>query len=124
MKLTAKAVEAAKSKEKPYKMFDGGKIFKSSKTSIKRQLISLVFSNLQLSAGNLQYFLREPFKTFENLGGYKKWLCLQSSDNLSQHYNHCYWLFYRVVLEKLPVFTKKINLKPQYLRLQQLFQEK
>lgn len=43
-------------------------ILKSSKTPVKRSLISLVFSNLQLSAGTLQYSLREPFKTLQNLG--------------------------------------------------------
>lgn len=46
-------------------------IFKSSKTAVKRQLISLVFSNLPISGGNLQYSLREPFDAFQNLGDCK-----------------------------------------------------
>ena len=55
-------------------------IFKSSKTSVKRSLIGFIFSNLSLNGAKLEYTLREPFKSFENVGGYQKWLGWQDSN--------------------------------------------
>ena len=49
-------------------------IFRSSKTPIKRALISTVFSNLRLNGGKLDYALAEPFGSFQYLSDYKKWL--------------------------------------------------
>ncbi len=51
------------------------KIFESSKTPVKRSLIAFVFSNLELNGGKLEYTLHEPFRSFQNVGEYKKWLC-------------------------------------------------
>lgn len=74
-------------------------IFKSSKTTIKRQLISLVFSNLQLSAGTLQYSLREPYKTFENLGDYKEWL--SGIDTLRKNHKKQVILGFELITEEI-----------------------
>jgi len=49
-------------------------IFKSSKTEVKRALIGFVFSNLQLNGSKLEYTLREPFQSFQNVESYKEWL--------------------------------------------------
>jgi len=50
-------------------------IFKSSKTEVRRALIGFVFSNLQLNGSKLEYTLREPFQSFQNVESYKEWLC-------------------------------------------------
>ena len=55
-------------------------IFKSSKTTLKRQLMTLIFSNLELGGQKLRYSLAEPFASFENLGSYKEWLGWQDSN--------------------------------------------
>ena len=49
-------------------------MFKSSKTPLKRTLVTLVFSNLELNGGKLEYTLREPYCGLENIESYKEWL--------------------------------------------------
>lgn len=50
-------------------------LFKSSKTPLKRSLITTAFSNLELHGGNLRYTFREPFGVLQDAGDYKEWLC-------------------------------------------------
>ena len=51
-----------------------GELFKSSKTSEKRELINFVFSNLSLSGVKLDYALRKPFDMMVNLSSRADWL--------------------------------------------------
>jgi site-specific DNA recombinase len=55
-------------------------LFRSSKTPIKRHLISMVFSNLGLSGGDLQYELNEPFKTLKTRGSCQEWHPVRDSN--------------------------------------------
>ena len=58
-------------------------IFDCSTTEEKRQLISYVFSNLELEGSKLVYALKTPFNLFVDIGKCKKWLPEQDS-NLRQ----------------------------------------
>ncbi|MCE7887367.1 MAG: hypothetical protein DYH13_07690 [Alphaproteobacteria bacterium PRO2] len=49
-------------------------VFKSSKTEVKRALMGFVFSNLEMRGPTLCYSLQEPFASFENVDGFKRWL--------------------------------------------------
>jgi hypothetical protein len=49
-------------------------LFESSKTEQKRQLISLLFSNLQLKGKKLDFSLRSPFDLMVNRPTYTSWL--------------------------------------------------
>ena len=51
-------------------------IFNGSKTSIKRELISTVFSNLKLNGAKLDYTLAEPFRSLQDQGSNNNWLAL------------------------------------------------
>jgi len=48
-------------------------LFNSSKTPLKRELLILLFSNLQLTRCNLQYTLREPFHSVRKMGENLLW---------------------------------------------------
>mgnify|MGYP007047600470 CR=1 FL=1 len=58
-------------------------IFDCSTTEEKRQLISYVFSNLELEGSKLRYALKAPFNLFVDIAMCKKWLPEQDS-NLRQ----------------------------------------
>lgn len=51
-------------------------LFKSSQTAEKRQILNLVFANLQLKGTSLCYSLRKPFELMVNVGGMEEWLAL------------------------------------------------
>ncbi len=48
-------------------------LFESSETEEKRQLIGLVFSNLEMEGEKLRYTLREPFDRMFNLTDRQGW---------------------------------------------------
>jgi hypothetical protein len=52
-------------------------LFESSKTEEKRQLIGIVFSNLQLEGSTLRYTLRKPFDLFVDLASIPEWRPIQ-----------------------------------------------
>lgn len=51
-------------------------LFKSSQIAIKRQILNLVFANLNLKGTTLCYSLRKPFELFINVQGIEEWLPL------------------------------------------------
>jgi hypothetical protein len=55
-------------------------LFESSKTEQKRQLISLVFSNLRLKGKKLDFSLRSPFDLMVNRPTYTSWLGYSNSN--------------------------------------------
>ena len=59
-------------------------IFDCSTTEEKRQLISYVFSNLELEGSKLVYTLKTPFNLFVDIGKCQKWLPEQDSNILKK----------------------------------------
>lgn len=59
---------------------DAGKLFRSSNLDRKRKLLNLVFQNLSLINGKVQYSLNKPFELFLDSTKCTKWLGWQDSN--------------------------------------------